>query len=100
MQLILNSYSGLEIRAGSAFDLVFDNTEPSSKPWGKISGALLGKYQVIIGGILSTYKISSESGEVISCSQVVICTGTFLSGEIHIGIQIHSFMSYDILIMA
>lgn len=26
-----------------------------------------------------------ESGEVIKCSQVVICTGTFLSGEIHIG---------------
>ena len=88
MQLILNSYAGLEIRAGSAFDLVFDNTEPSSNPWGKISGVLLGKYQVI-GGILSK-KISSESGEIVSCSQVVICTGTFLSGEIHIGTQIHS----------
>jgi tRNA uridine 5-carboxymethylaminomethyl modification enzyme len=89
MQLILNSYAGLEIRAGSAFDLVFDNTEPTSNPWGKISGVLLGKYQVI-GGVFSTYKISSESGEVVSCSQVVICTGTFLSGEIHIGTQIHS----------
>ena len=45
MQQILNSYAGLEIRAGSAFDLVFDNTEPSSNPWEKISGVLLGKYQ-------------------------------------------------------
>jgi tRNA U34 5-carboxymethylaminomethyl modifying enzyme MnmG/GidA len=26
-----------------------------------------------------------ETGEVIDCSQVVICTGTFLGGEIHIG---------------
>lgn len=26
-----------------------------------------------------------ETGETIPCSQVVICTGTFLSGEIHIG---------------
>lgn len=26
-----------------------------------------------------------ETGDVIPCSQVVICTGTFLSGEIHIG---------------
>ena len=84
MQLILNSYGGLEIRAGSAFDLVFDNTEPSSNPWGKVSGVLLGKYQVI-AGILSNYNISSESGEIVSCSQVVICTGTFLSGKIHIG---------------
>lgn len=26
-----------------------------------------------------------DTGDVIPCSQVVICTGTFLSGEIHIG---------------
>ncbi|KAF8599972.1 glucose-inhibited division protein A subfamily [Ceratobasidium sp. AG-I] len=26
-----------------------------------------------------------DSGEVIECSEVVICTGTFLAGEIHIG---------------
>lgn len=26
-----------------------------------------------------------DTGEVIKCSQVVICTGTFLGGEIHIG---------------
>lgn len=26
-----------------------------------------------------------ETGDVIPCSHVVICTGTFLSGEIHIG---------------
>ena len=73
-----------EIRVGSAFNLVFDNMEPSSNPWGKVSGVLLGKYQVI-AGILSTYDISSESREVVSCSHVIICTGTFLSGEIHIG---------------
>lgn len=28
-----------------------------------------------------------DSGEVIPCTQVVICTGTFLSGEIHIGMR-------------
>lgn len=27
----------------------------------------------------------SDNGSVIDCTQVVICTGTFLSGEIHIG---------------
>ena len=62
MQLILNSYPGLEIRAGSAFDLVFDNTDPSSNPWGEISGVLLGKYQVI-GEFFSTHKIFSQSPE-------------------------------------
>ena len=62
MQLILNSYSGLDIRAGSAFDLVFDNTEPNSNPWQKISGVLLGKFQVN-GGIFSTYKSSHQSPE-------------------------------------
>jgi tRNA uridine 5-carboxymethylaminomethyl modification enzyme len=29
----------------------------------------------------------AESGEIIACSQVVVCTGTFLSGEIHIGLK-------------
>lgn len=27
----------------------------------------------------------TDSGENIHCSQVIICTGTFLGGEIHIG---------------
>ncbi|KAI6144191.1 glucose inhibited division protein A-domain-containing protein, partial [Pisolithus tinctorius] len=30
---------------------------------------------------------ASIPGEIIHCSQVVICTGTFLSGEIHIGMK-------------
>ena len=29
--------------------------------------------------------MSLDTGEVIKCTQVVLCTGTFLSGEIHIG---------------
>jgi tRNA uridine 5-carboxymethylaminomethyl modification enzyme len=29
--------------------------------------------------------MSPDTGEVIKCTQVVLCTGTFLSGEIHIG---------------
>ena len=31
--------------------------------------------------------MSLETGEVVRCSQAVICTGTFLSGEIHIGMK-------------
>ncbi|KAG6902709.1 hypothetical protein C0995_012849 [Termitomyces sp. Mi166 len=71
MQEVLHNYSGLDIRAGSVFDLLFDHSDPStSDRWGKIKGVKL------------------DSGEVVQCSQVVICTGTFLSGEIHIGMKI------------
>ncbi|KAJ7235073.1 glucose inhibited division protein A-domain-containing protein [Mycena haematopus] len=60
----------LDVRAGSVFDLVFDHSQQlAPNQWGRISGVKL------------------ESGEIIGCSQVVLCTGTFLSGEIHIGLN-------------
>lgn len=61
MQDILFNYPGLDIKAASVFDLVIEQ--------GKITGVKL------------------ETGELIPCSQVVICTGTFLSGEIHMGLK-------------
>lgn len=61
MQNILFNYPGLDIQAASVFDLVIEDS--------KIVGVKL------------------ETGEVIPCSQVVICTGTFLSGEIHMGMK-------------
>ncbi|KAL5513976.1 hypothetical protein ACEPAG_2737 [Sanghuangporus baumii] len=70
MQHELFNYRNLEVRAGSVFDLLFDGTftDPSE-------GLLVRGLQL-------------QSGECISCTQVVICTGTFLSGEIHIGPRI------------
>lgn len=62
MQATLNNYPNLSIKAGSVHDVIF---HPGEQP--RVSGIRL------------------ENGEVISCSQVVICTGTFLAGEIHIG---------------
>ncbi|KAJ7711992.1 mitochondrial translation optimization protein [Mycena metata] len=67
MQRVILEQPNLDVRAGSVFDLVFDHSQPNH--WGKISGVKL------------------ESGEIIGCSQVVVCTGTFLSGEIHIGMK-------------
>ncbi|TEB24945.1 glucose-inhibited division protein A subfamily [Coprinellus micaceus] len=61
MQDILFKYPGLDMQAASVFDLVIDDS--------KIAGVKL------------------ETGEVVPCSQVVICTGTFLSGEIHMGMK-------------
>ncbi|KZP06584.1 mitochondrial translation optimization protein [Athelia psychrophila] len=74
MHEILFNYPNLDIRAGSVFDLVFSHPDPESRSadplkWGTIEGVKL------------------ETGEIIKCSQVVICTGTFLSGEIHIGMK-------------
>ncbi|KAK0502131.1 glucose inhibited division protein A-domain-containing protein [Armillaria luteobubalina] len=57
----------LHIRAADVFDLVFDHDHNSDSVWGRIKGVRL------------------DTGEIIPCSQVIICTGTFLGGEIHIG---------------
>ncbi|OJA17445.1 hypothetical protein AZE42_05936 [Rhizopogon vesiculosus] len=74
MQNIIFGYPNLDVLAASVFDLVFDNsttpsTSTSSSTWGTVTGVRL------------------ETGDVIKCSKVVICTGTFLGAEIHIGMR-------------
>ncbi|KAL4071899.1 glucose inhibited division protein A-domain-containing protein [Scleroderma yunnanense] len=73
MQDIMFNYPNLDVRAASVSDLVCDHdtlSAPTSIPvWGAIKGVRL------------------DSGEIIPCSQVVICTGTFLGGEIHMGMK-------------
>ncbi|KAI9456824.1 mitochondrial translation optimization protein [Lactarius psammicola] len=76
MQHTLLHYPNLDIRAGSVFDIVLNHTKPpayvpdsSQNVWATIDGIRL------------------DTGEIIKCTQVVICTGTFLSGEIHIGMK-------------
>lgn len=64
------SYRGLSVVEGSVADIIVDRTgEEGSGRYGKITGVRL------------------ESGQVIPASQVVITTGTFLGGEIHIGLE-------------
>ncbi|KAF9074257.1 glucose inhibited division protein A-domain-containing protein [Rhodocollybia butyracea] len=69
MQDALVNYPNLDVQAGSVFDLVFDHEHEHMNKWGKIAGVRL------------------DTGAVFDCTQVVICTGTFLSGEIHIGLK-------------
>ncbi|KAI6001887.1 GIDA-domain-containing protein [Pisolithus albus] len=73
MQDIILNYPNLDVRSASVFDFEFDHailsTPSSTSAWGAVKGVRL------------------DSGEIIHCSQVVICTGTFLSGEIHIGMK-------------
>lgn len=82
MQNALLNYPNLHIRAASVHDLVFDVPHPFR--FDHISGVQLGASVAVIVASDNAEQWP-DSGEVISCSQVVLCTGTFLSGEIHIG---------------
>lgn len=63
----LESYPNLSIVPGSVADIIVSKDEEN--PTGKITGVRL------------------ESGEIIPTNQVIITTGTFLGGEIHIGLE-------------
>ncbi|KAL5604670.1 hypothetical protein BROUX41_001979 [Berkeleyomyces rouxiae] len=65
----LTTYPNLSIVVGKAADIVVDHNAPTDAPYGTITG------------------IKLESGEVIATRSVVITTGTFLGGEIHIGLE-------------
>lgn len=70
MRAELEAYPNLSIVLGSVSDIVTaENDDPSAEGKAKITGVRL------------------ESGEVLPTSQVIITTGTFLGGEIHIGME-------------
>ncbi|KAI1412984.1 glucose-inhibited division protein A subfamily [Hypoxylon sp. FL1857] len=68
----LQSYPNLSIITGSVSDIVLgESADPTSVvPKSKITGVRL------------------ESGEILPTSAVIITTGTFLGGEIHIGLEV------------
>lgn len=65
------AYPGLTVKEGKVADIVVDRSPEASGEGrhGKITGVRL------------------ESGEIIPTSNVVITTGTFLGGEIHVGLD-------------
>ncbi|KAI1129587.1 mitochondrial translation optimization protein [Nemania abortiva] len=67
----LQAYPNLSIIAGSVSDIVVDENvaDPNGAAKSRITGVRL------------------ETGEVLPTTQVVITTGTFLGGEIHIGLE-------------
>ncbi|CAE7114621.1 unnamed protein product [Rhizoctonia solani] len=68
VQSALARTPNLETRAASVYDLILQ-PYASSNPLTR---------QKVVG-------VQLDTGEMIECSEVVICTGTFLAGEIHIG---------------
>ncbi|KAF8472498.1 glucose inhibited division protein A-domain-containing protein [Kalaharituber pfeilii] len=73
MQEELKSTPNLEIVQGSVADVIIDRTCIGHQPTKE------GHYGSITG-------VRLESGEVIATNHIVITTGTFLGGEIHIGL--------------
>ena len=76
MQETLRAYPNLSLKAGSVADLVLhqpnpthDRPTPDERLFGRVQG------------------IRTEAGEFIPCDKVIISTGTFLGGQINIGLQ-------------
>ena len=65
----LESYPNLSILLGSVSDIVLSESEATQTSQSRIAGVRL------------------DSGEVLPTSSVIITTGTFLGGEIHIGLN-------------
>ena len=53
---------------------------------GKVADIVLG--QVVEGQQRKIVGVRLESGDILDCEKVVITTGTFLGGEIHIGLDV------------
>ncbi|GMM35136.1 tRNA modification protein [Saccharomycopsis crataegensis] len=69
MQQIIGSYPNLSVLEGSVEDVIIDQHDDANNNHGSVKGVIL------------------EDGRIIKTSKVVITTGTFLSGEIHIGMK-------------
>ncbi|OAL51034.1 GIDA-domain-containing protein [Pyrenochaeta sp. DS3sAY3a] len=67
------AYKGLSVVEGSVADIIVDRSQEEG-------GAGKGRYGKITG-------VRLESGQIIPTGNVVITTGTFLGGEIHIGLE-------------
>lgn len=65
------NYQGLEVKEGKVADIIVDRSP---------TAAMEGRHGKITG-------VRLESGEIIHTNNVVITTGTFLGGEIHIGLD-------------
>ncbi|KAJ2310288.1 Mitochondrial Translation Optimization [Coemansia sp. Cherry 401B] len=80
----LESYPGLDLRAGSVADILLerptDLDERSLKRLASQDSASAVAAATVTG-------VRLESGEIIRARKVVITTGTFLGGEIHIGLK-------------
>ncbi|KAI5803207.1 mitochondrial protein-like protein [Geopyxis carbonaria] len=76
MQQELVGYKNLQLVQGTVADIILDRTQE-----GPTSDST-GTYGTITG-------VKLETGEILRTKNVVIATGTFLGGEIHIGMEVY-----------
>lgn len=67
----IERYPGLTVKEGKVADIIVDRSPEAAGD---------GRHGIIKG-------VRLESGEVVDAKKVVITTGTFLGGEIHIGLE-------------
>lgn len=96
MQEHLFNYPNLTVMAGSVHDILMAHRpmiigEPGKHPiYGEVQGVKLGKRcnEHSLNGKVYNLRLllfHAESGKIIYASKVILTTGTFLQGEIHIG---------------
>lgn len=73
MQDVIFNYENLRVLEASVEDVIIDPCEEARDFGGRVKGKIEG---VIL-----------QDGSVLRCAKVVITTGTFLGGEIHIGLN-------------
>ncbi|EPB89815.1 tRNA uridine 5-carboxymethylaminomethyl modification enzyme GidA [Mucor circinelloides 1006PhL] len=78
LQSYLNNYPNLTIQSGSVSDLVLNDSVTEEEHQKMVSK---GASQIVKG-------VRLENGQVIRASNVIITTGTFLGGEIHLGLKV------------
>lgn len=81
MQKLLFAYPNLDVREAPVFDIVLEN----DRVRGVRLGALVSSHFA-----LDRSSARAESGETVPADAVVVCTGTFLAGVIHIGTRASS----------
>ncbi len=80
MQQELISYPNLSVLEGKVADVIVQDNIPDGEGDGH-KGRITG--------------VRLESGEIIPTNHVVITTGTFLGGEIHIGWSIYTLLIHS-----
>lgn len=80
MQDELSNYPNLELVEGKVGDIIIDRSDAARGITADGVSEKEGLHGAIVG-------VKLESGEVIRTKRVVITTGTFLGGEIHIGLE-------------
>ncbi|KAF7720844.1 Mitochondrial Translation Optimization [Apophysomyces ossiformis] len=77
LQEYLRDYPNLTIKAGSVADLVYNTDSEHEYRQTREKGAV-----AVVKGV------RLENGQIIRAANVVITTGTFLGGEIHLGLKV------------